>query len=76
MSELEFLSVLLKTEFVYEIEGIGSNAEKTAKRLSDEGVISVEVGEGDERLVGLSDKERESGREGFGELVFWRDGRV
>lgn len=58
LTELHFLSRLFQHEFVYGTEGLEANAAATIARLERDEVILVE---GD--LVGLSPKERASGRE-------------
>lgn len=58
LEELHFLSRLLQHEFVYGTEGLEANAADTIRAAQRDEVILVE---GD--LIGLSPKERESGRE-------------
>ncbi|SCV69844.1 BQ2448_1238 [Microbotryum intermedium] len=60
MSELHFLSRLLQNEFVYGTEGLESNAANTINFLAKDEVILVE-----DDMIGLSPKERASGRNNF-----------
>ncbi|KAM0748457.1 acyltransferase-domain-containing protein [Meredithblackwellia eburnea MCA 4105] len=60
LSELSFMSRLLQNEFVYGTEGLEANAIATIASLEKDEVILIE---GD--LIGLSPKERATGRENF-----------
>ncbi|KDE03677.1 hypothetical protein MVLG_05866 [Microbotryum lychnidis-dioicae p1A1 Lamole] len=60
MAELHFLSRLLQNEFVYGIEGLEANAANTINSLAKDEVILVE-----DDMIGLSPKERASGRNNF-----------
>lgn len=59
--EVSFLSRLLQNEFVYGIEGLEINADRTIASMQRDKVICIEEGD----LIGLSAHERATGREGF-----------
>ena len=61
LSELEFLSDLLRAEFVFPTQGIKQNSIATLDRLVADGVLQVE----DDAMVGLSAHERSIGREHY-----------
>jgi 1-acyl-sn-glycerol-3-phosphate acyltransferase len=61
-----FLSQLFRGEFIYPTEGLAVNLENTLKGLEDDGVIEViRDGQGNVQQVGISDAEREAGRENY-----------
>ncbi|KAL8292445.1 hypothetical protein RQP46_001057 [Phenoliferia psychrophenolica] len=60
LDELSFLSRLLQNEFVYGTEGLEVNASATIASLERDEVVLIE-----DSLIGLSPKERATGRENF-----------
>ncbi|GAA5915410.1 hypothetical protein JCM6882_001416 [Rhodosporidiobolus microsporus] len=65
LRELHFISRLLSNEFVYQPEGLESNAVRTIASLAQDEVVLME-GE----LIGLSPKERQAGRNNFDFFCF------
>lgn len=61
LSEITFLSRLLKTEFIYNPGDIQSNVEQTLEYMKQSNVIDIDS----EGNVGLSDVERSIGRENY-----------
>lgn len=61
-----FLSQLFRGEFIYPTEGLAQNLDTTLHGLEKDGVIEILRDEsGNIKEVGLSDAEREAGRENF-----------
>jgi hypothetical protein len=58
--EASFLSRLLQNEFVYGTDGLEINVDRTIAAMEKDEVIAIEGG-----MIGLSAKERATGREGF-----------
>jgi glycerol-3-phosphate O-acyltransferase len=64
--EVEFLSQLFRGEFIFPTEGLDTNLANTIKGLERDEIISLQRNSSGEVIqVGLSDTERESGRENF-----------
>lgn len=61
VNEVSFLSRLLQNEFVYGTDGLEVNADRTIASMEKDQVICIEEGD----LIGLSNHERATGREGF-----------
>ena len=64
LDEISFLSSLLKLDMIYKPGGVENNMRRTVRWLADNHVIEVS----DDGWVGLSDAERECGRENYGKL--------
>ncbi|ORZ18841.1 acyltransferase-domain-containing protein [Absidia repens] len=66
LEEVSFLSSLLKLDMIYKPGGIESNTQRTVQWLVENQVIEVD----EEGWVGLSDIERQCGRENYDFLCF------
>lgn len=66
LSEISFLSSLLKLDMIYKPGGVESNTKRTIQWLIDNNVIEMDK----EGWVGLNDLERQCGRENYGKHVF------
>lgn len=66
LDEISFLSSLLKLDMIYKPGGVENNTKRTVRWLADNKVIEVS----DDGWVGLSDIERECGRENYGKCCF------
>ncbi|KAI8098984.1 putative acyltransferase [Halteromyces radiatus] len=66
LEEISFLSSLLKLDMIYKPGGVENNTQRTVQWLVDNQVIEVDQ----EGWVGLSDVERQCGRENYDFLCF------
>ncbi|KAI7850552.1 putative acyltransferase [Circinella umbellata] len=66
LDEISFLSSLLKLDMIYKPGGVENNMRRTVRWLADNHVIEVS----EDGWVGLSDAERECGRENYDFLCF------
>ncbi|KAK0538801.1 hypothetical protein OC835_001329 [Tilletia horrida] len=71
--ECGFISQLLRNEFVFGTDSLEVNLIKTVESMQKEGVLEVQRVEGkgqEDSLVGLSEAERQGGRENFDAFLF------
>ncbi|KAG2210014.1 hypothetical protein INT47_003450 [Mucor saturninus] len=66
LDEISFLSSLLKLDMIYKPGGVESNTKRTMQWLADNNVIEIDK----DGWVGLSDMERQCGRENYDFLCF------
>ncbi len=66
-NEIAFLSMILKNEFVYGTEALEDNINNTIGLLAANGVVEVQEEDG---AIGLTDRERDIGRENFDTYLF------
>lgn len=66
LEEISFLSSLLKLDMIYKPGGVENNTKRTVSWLAENQVIELS----EDGWVGLSDTERECGRENYGKIIF------
>lgn len=66
LEEISFLSSLLKLDMIYKPGGIENNTKRTVQWLVDNNIIEID----EENWVGLHDRERQCGRENYGNILY------